>query len=162
MRSIGLLLMVSIAFGQDITTLMEKHRENQMRQRIRRENISQRIENMQMQEQLESIKHSRELMRIRREKELARERQVKVNMQGYVGRYIFVKDGLVLLDGDKTSLGRINLSAKKVGNFYMESPFISIEQVQTSVREMGMGASLPPPALASPPPPPPPPRARPI
>lgn len=160
MRGIGLLLVVSIAFGQDITTLMEKHRENQIRQRIRKESISQRIENLQMQEQLESIKHNIELMRMQREKELARERQVKVNMQGYVGGYIFVKDGLVLLDGSETPLGRINLSSKKVGNFYMESPFISIGQAQAGglgLPQMGMGVSSPLPTSTSPPPPPPPP-----
>lgn len=162
MRGIGLLLVVSIAFGQDITTLMEKHRENQTKQRIRKESISQRIENLQMQEQLESIKHNMELMRIRREKELAKEGQVKVNMQGYVGEYIFVKDGLVLLDGSETPLGKINLSSKKVGNFYMESPFISTETGGQSLPQIGTGVSSPlsspsPVSSPSPPPPPPPP-----
>lgn len=158
MRGIGLLLVVSIAFGQDITTLMEKHRENQTKQRIRKESISQRIENLQMQERLESIKHNMELIQIRREKELAKERQVKVNMQGYAGEYIFVKDGLVLLDGSETPLGKISLSSKKVGNFYMESPFISIETggQSLSLSQIGIGTGVSSP-LSSPPAPPPPP-----
>lgn len=212
MRGIGLLLVVSIAFGQDITSLVEKHREAQVKQKIKKESINQKIEDLRMQEEEEKAQHSIKLMRMRREeeikeaqhsiklmhmrreeelnealhslrlmhiqqeRELAQAKQIKVNMQGYTGKHIFVKNGLVLLDGSDTPLGRINLSAMKIGNFYMENPLISIEQAQIQKRERKIPEIPTPQPLTSPvatpqtqiilpsqvplppPPPPPPPR----
>lgn len=111
------LLITQVCLSADLTSFVEKKREEMVKAKARKEHIINLLEMKRLDNQLEELNHREKINSINREKELIASKSVKVNIKGFIGNYV-VSD-FVYKDKEETPLGSIDIEKKKIGDYMM-------------------------------------------